>query len=82
MPEIIINQHQLSLISNQIINQNLVEKWERLSSSDKAFVIEWYKVLHPEESKLIGEATGWNTAADFIGLVDPTGIVDLVNGVS
>jgi len=82
MPEIIINQHQLSLISNQIINQNLVEKWERLSSSDKDFVIEWYKVLHPEESKLISEATGWNTAADFIGLVDPTGIVDLVNGVS
>jgi hypothetical protein len=82
MPQIIINQHQLNLISNQIINQNLIEKWERLSSSDKAFVIEFYKVLHPEESKMINEATKWNTAADFVGLVDPTGIVDLVNGVS
>ena len=82
MPQIIINQYQLSLISNQIITQNLIEKWEKLSSSDKAFVIEFYKVLHPEESKMINEATKWNTAADFVGLVDPTGIVDLVNGVS
>jgi hypothetical protein len=82
MPEIIINQNQFNFISNQILNQNLIEKWQKLSPSDKGFVIECYKVLHPEESLLINEATGWNTAADFVGLVDPTGIVDLVNGVS
>ena len=30
----------------------------------------------------INEGTGWNTALDFIGIVDPSGISDFVNAMS
>ena len=38
------------------------------------------KVLYPKKSKLIKEAKWYNVVGDILGIVDPTGIVDIVNG--
>lgn len=39
-------------------------------------------ITKEQTSKSVNEATGWNTAADFVGILDPTGLVDLGNAVS
>lgn len=38
------------------------------------------ETLHSK--KILSEATGWNTFFDVVGIVDPTGMVDLLNGIS
>jgi len=58
------------------------EKWKTLSKEDKTFVLEFYKAAYPEKSKLINESKWYNTLGDIVGIFDPTGLVDLVNGVS
>jgi hypothetical protein len=59
----------------------LDEKWNKLSGSDRAFVLEMLKSLYPEKSHLIKESW-YNTVGDIVGIFDPTGLVDLVNGIS
>lgn len=58
------------------------EKWNNLSKKDKIIVIEMLKTIYPEKSKLINESKWYNTLGDIVGIFDPTGVVDLVNGVS
>jgi len=58
------------------------EKWNKLSKGDKTIVIEMLKVIYPEKTKLINESEWYNTLGDIAGIFDPTGIVDLINGVS
>lgn len=38
--------------------------------------------LNLKDSRLINEATNWNTLADVLGIFDPSGIVDFLNGIS
>ena len=38
--------------------------------------------IYDEEKSRIDESKWYNTVGDFVGIIDPTGIVDLVNGVS
>jgi hypothetical protein len=56
------------------------EKWESLSRRDKKFVIEFYNTLYPK--KQINENKWYNTVGDIAGIFDPTGVVDIVNGLS
>lgn len=58
------------------------EKWEKLSGRDRTFVIETLKSIYPEKSYLLKESRWYNTLGDIAGIFDPTGIVDLVNGIS
>jgi len=60
----------------------LNKKWETLSGSDRTFVIEMLKSIYPEKSYLLKESRWYNTVGDIVGIFDPTGIVDLVNGIS
>jgi len=60
----------------------LQEKWDKLSSDDKKFVVEFLMITQPEKSKLIKEDKWYNTLGDIVGIFDPTGIVDVVNGIS
>jgi len=60
----------------------LEEKWNKLSKQDKIFVVEFAKAVYPENAKLIKESKWYNTLGDVVGIFDPTGIVDLVNGIS
>ena len=60
---------------------NLIqEKWSSLSRRDKKFVIEFYKSIYPK--KQINENKWYNTVGDIAGIFDPTGVVDIVNGLS
>jgi len=58
------------------------EKWQKLSGKDKKIVLEMLKIQHPEKSMLISEAKWYNTLGDIVGIFDPTGVVDLINGIS
>lgn len=86
MAEFILSEKQLKLINNNInFNINLEsaqENWLKLSTKEKEFVIEMAKLLYPHNSVLLKEAKWYNTLGDIIGIFDPTGVVDLVNGIS
>ena len=58
------------------------EKWNSLEDYEKTIVVEMLKTIYPEKSKLINESKWYNTLGDIVGIFDPTGIVDLVNGIS
>lgn len=60
----------------------LNEKWKTLSKNERLFVVEFYKAIHPENSELINESKWYNTVGDIAGIFDPTGVIDLANGVS
>jgi hypothetical protein len=60
----------------------LSEKWKTLSKNERKFVVEFYKAIHPENSKLINESKWYNTVGDIAGIFDPTGVIDLANGIS
>jgi hypothetical protein len=60
----------------------LEEKWNKLSKEDKMFVVEFAKEIYPEQAKLIKESKWYNTVGDIVGIFDPTGVVDIVNGIS
>jgi hypothetical protein len=85
MAEIIIKESQLKLIKGQLSKQNEMklaeEKWNKFTDEEKQFVVEFLKAAHPKKSQLIKEH--WlNTLGDIVGIFDPTGVVDLVNGIS
>jgi hypothetical protein len=57
-------------------------EWTQLSISERGFIYEFLRTLYPEKIKLISEARWYNTLADIIGIFDPTGVVDIMNGIS
>lgn len=58
------------------------EKWNSFDNYEKIIVVEMLKTIYPEKSKLINESKWYNTLGDIVGIFDPTGIVDIVNGIS
>jgi hypothetical protein len=60
----------------------LQEKWDNLSKEEKIFVVEFLRSAYPEKSELLREGKWYNTLGDIVGIFDPTGIVDVVNGIS
>lgn len=58
------------------------EKWDKLSGKEKRLVLEMLKENYPEKSRLITESKWYNTVGDIVGIFDPTGVVDLINGIS
>ena len=85
MAEIIIKESQLKLIKGELAKQSEMrlaeEKWNKFSDEEKEFVVEFLKVAYPKKTKLIKESW-YNTLGDIVGIFDPTGVVDLVNGIS
>jgi hypothetical protein len=86
MAEIIISKKQLAVIQENISKENnkklANENWEKFSAEEKEFVVEFLKKLYPSKSKKINESHWYNTLGDIVGIFDPTGVVDLVNGIS
>ena len=68
----IYKEEQLSLIK---------EKWEDLTGSEKRFIFEFVKEYSPNKSYLLSESRWWNTIGDIVGIFDPSGVVDLINGM-
>lgn len=86
MASIIITEKQMELIVKQTeFQENLrlaEENWSKFSKEQKQFVLEICKVIYPQKQKLIKEGSWYNTVGDILGIVDPTGVVDIVNGIS
>ena len=85
MVQIIINESQLNLIKGDLSKQSQLrlveEEWNNFTNEEKQLVVELLKAIYPEKSKLLKEAW-YNTLGDIVGIFDPTGVVDLVNGIS
>ena len=82
MAEYILTEKQLSLIKNEVLIREAEEKWQSLSMEEKEFILEFHRTFYPERSLLIKEASWYNTLGDIVGILDPTGAVDLINGLS
>lgn len=86
MASIVITEKQMELIVKQTeFQENLKlaeENWSKFSKEQKQYVLEICKVFYPQKQKLIKEGSWYNTVGDILGIVDPTGIVDIVNGIS
>lgn len=86
MADFIINEKQLLKIEEIISRERdfklAEENWNKFSKEEKESIVECLKHLYPEKAKSINEAAWYNTLGDVIGLFDPTGVVDLVNGIS
>jgi hypothetical protein len=82
----ILNESELQEKMIQIYKEEqykvIQEKWEKLSGKDKKFVLEMLRQTYPDKAMLISEAKWYNTLGDIVGIVDPTGVVDLINGIS
>ena len=82
----ILNESELQEKMIQIYKEEqykvIQEKWEKLSGKDKKFVLEMLRQTYPDKAMLISEAKWYNTVGDILGIFDPTGVVDLINGVS
>jgi hypothetical protein len=96
MPSIVLTQEQLDMINSDLkrekVIQEIHEKWQTISKTQKLFVLEYLKVLHPHKEKQLNEAikklksnqlneAWYNTVLDIVGWLDPTGIADALNGV-
>lgn len=85
MPNYILDQKQLHLISKKIsLEKKLTEaekNWKKLTKEDKKFVVEFLKSTQSGKRN-ISESNWMNTLGDIVGIFDPTGVVDLVNGIS
>jgi len=68
----VYKEEQLKLISQRL---------NSLSESEQVFVTDFLKVMYPKSNNLLSEARWWNTVGDIVGIFDPTGAVDLINGL-
>lgn len=84
MGKLSIERKDLKNVVTSIIREEQInfinERWSTMSKQKKMFMVESIRFLYPETPKLINEATGFNTALDIAGIIDPTGMVDLYNG--
>jgi hypothetical protein len=86
MANIVITEKQMQLVSMAAEFENNLklaeQNWSNFSNKEKELVLEICKIIYPTKSKLIQEASWYNLVGDILGIVDPTGIVDIVNGIS
>lgn len=61
-----------------MIQENL--SWDDLTIGERKMVLEIHGLLYPD--KKLNESKWYNTLGDIVGIVDPTGIVDMANAVS
>jgi hypothetical protein len=63
------------------LNPEIIEKWDSFSNDDKRFIVEFLIVANPNKKIPLKESRWWNTVGDIVGIFDPTGVVDLINGL-
>lgn len=86
MANILVTEKQMQLVTMAAEFENNLklaeENWNNFSNKEKGMVLEICKVLYPTKTKIIKEAEWYNTVGDILGIADPTGVVDIVNGIS
>jgi hypothetical protein len=82
--KILIKENQLSNLSQELINSDKINefkiKWDNLTEEDKYFAKNILDTFYPNHYGQINEAW-WNTIGDVVGIFDPTGVVDFLNGL-
>jgi hypothetical protein len=68
-----------TLSPQEIIDLN--ERWVNYTLEEQTFAVNFLKNLYPDKKEMLKEARWWNTVGDILGIVDPTGIVDVANGL-
>jgi hypothetical protein len=58
------------------------EKYESMSDEAAAIFHELCETFYPETKGIITEANWLNYVGDVVGIFDPTGLVDIANGLS
>lgn len=82
MPDFILSQDQLQHIAFSLKLENAQSQWNQFSDQEKQFVVETLKKLYPKVKTPINESKWYNTLGDILGIFDPTGVVDFINGMS
>jgi hypothetical protein len=80
---ILTDKHISYIVKNFTINDDyrlVEENWDSFSKGQKEFVFEFLKAT--QDKKIVIKEAWYNTLGDIVGIFDPTGVVDLVNGVS
>jgi len=84
MNNFIINENQLNLVKKHILIEEKIsqskEKWNSFTKQEQKFLKQLTESIYPDNPELLSEAW-WNTIGDVVGIFDPTGVVDLINGL-
>ena len=84
MNNFIISEHQLNLVKKQVLIEEKItqskEKWDSFTKQEQKFLKQLTESIYPNNPEILSEAW-WNTIGDVVGIFDPTGVVDLVNGL-
>jgi hypothetical protein len=82
----ILKENELKVKLVEIYKQEQIrvlnETWSQLENHEKQFVLEFLKILNPSKKEVLSEAKWYNLIGDIVGIFDPTGIVDIINGIS
>jgi hypothetical protein len=85
MSMIVLTESELKIKMAQIYKEEKLnqvrKKWDGFTKTEKMFVVEFYKILHPE-SKILSETKWYNWVGDIAGLIPGLELVNIVNGVS
>jgi len=68
-----------TLSPQEIIDLN--ERWVNYTLEEQTLVVNFLQNLYPDKKQILKEAKWWNTVGDVLGIFDPTGVVDLINGL-
>jgi len=69
-------------VYNDERNKFISEKLEELNKDEQMFIYEFISSLSPNKIRPLNEAKWYNILGDIAGFFDPTGLVDLINGIS
>lgn len=82
----VLNEDQLKEKLTEIYKEEQIkllnEVWSKLEDYEKQFVFEFLKLAYPDKANLLSESKWYNLIGDIVGIFDPTGIVDIINGMS
>lgn len=76
--KILVLEHQLNNILNNEEKLLFIEKFDSLTVGNQKLVLE---ILNIKDSEVLLTEAWWNTIGDVVGILDPTGVVDFVNGL-
>jgi len=85
--KIVINESDLKKVINTINSEEhaiteLKERYSNMSDDDKELCVSLIEYFNPHLKLQLNEAEWYNTVLDILGVVDPTPIVDTLNGIS
>ena len=85
--KIVINESDLNRVIKKINSdkQSITEfkdRYSNMSDDDKELCVSLIEYFNPHLKVQLNEAEWYNTVLDILGVVDPTPIVDTLNGIS